>query len=57
MIIVLVGVDLVEEKKAEKVKSDWGAISGIGRIWVGITRTNLVEWMVNSGKPGCEYFS
>ena len=43
--IVIVGRELVEEKKAKKVKSGGSVINEIGGIGVGIARNNLVERM------------
>jgi len=53
--IVIVGRELVEEKKAKKVKSGGSVINEIGGIGVGIARNNLVERMFSCGEPGCEY--
>ena len=53
--IVIVGRELVEEKKAKKVKSGGSVIKEIGGIGVGIARNNLVERMFSYGEPGCQY--
>jgi len=53
--IVIVGRELVEEKKAKKVKSGGSVINEIGGIGVGIARNNLVERMFSCREPGCEY--